>query len=86
MPAPLAKAVVEAIRRAALSNAAKRRVMQAASAKVSQREIRELIRTEMQTGAPKLGRASRRPDVANAPKRVVERRGSTSSYSKERPC
>jgi hypothetical protein len=77
MPAPLAKAVVEAIRRAALSNAAKRRVMQAASAKVSQREIRELIRTEMQTGAPKLGRASRRPDVANPPKRVVERRGST---------
>jgi len=79
MPAPLAKAVVEAIRRAALSNAAKRRVMQAASAKVSQKEIRELIRTEMQTGAPKLGRASRRPDVANPPKRVVERRGSTSS-------
>jgi hypothetical protein len=77
MPAPLAKAVVEAIRRAALSNAAKRRVMQAASAKVSQKEIRELIRTEMQTGAPKLGRASRRPDVANPPKRVVERRGST---------
>ena len=77
MPAPLAKAVVEAIRRAAISNAAKRRVMQAASAKVSQREIRELIRTEMQTGAPKLGRASRRPDVANPPKRVVERRGST---------
>lgn len=79
MPAPLAKAVVEAIRRAALSNAAKRRVMQAASAKVSQKEIRELIRTEMQTGAPKLGRASRRPDVANPPKRVVERRGSTGS-------
>lgn len=77
MPAPLAKAVVEAIRRAAISNAAKRRVMQAASAKVSQKEIRELIRTEMQTGAPKLGRASRRPDVANAPKRVVERRGSS---------
>ena len=79
MPAPLAKAVVEAIRRAALSNAAKRRVMQAASARISQKEIRELIRTEMQTGAPKLGRASRRPDVANAPKRVVERRGSTGS-------
>ncbi len=38
MPAPLSKAVLEAIRRAALSNAAKRRVMQAASAKVSQRE------------------------------------------------
>jgi hypothetical protein len=51
--------------------------MQAASAKVSQKEIRELIRTEMQTGAPKLGRASRRPDVANPPKRVVERRGSS---------
>jgi hypothetical protein len=79
MPAPLAKAVVEAIRRAALSNAAKRRVMQAASAKVSQKEIRELIRTEMQTGAPKLGRASRRPDVANPPKRVVESKGSTGS-------
>jgi hypothetical protein len=79
MPAPLAKAVVEAIRRAALSNAAKKRVMQAASAKVSQKEIRELIRTEMQTGAPQLGRASRRPDVANPPKRVVERKGSTGS-------
>ena len=70
-------AIVAAIARAAISNAAKKRVMQAAAKKVSEKEIRELIRTEMQTGAPKLGRASRRPDVANPPKRVVERRGST---------
>ena len=73
----LPAAIVAAIARAAISNAAKKRVMQAAAKKVSEKEIRELIRTEMQTGAPKLGRASRRPDVANPPKRVVERRGST---------
>lgn len=77
MPAPLAAAVVAAIARAAVSNAAKKRLMQAAAKKVTQKEIKELIRTEMKTGAPKLGRANRRPDVANAPKRVVERRGST---------
>lgn len=79
MPAPLAAAVVAAIARAAVSNAAKKRLMQAAAKKVTQKEIKELIRTEMKTGAPKLGRANRRPDVANAPKRVVERRGSTGS-------
>lgn len=77
MPAPLAAGVVAAIARAAVSNAAKKRLMQAAAKKVTQKEIRELIKTEMKTGAPKLGRAVRRPDVANAPKRVVERRGST---------
>jgi hypothetical protein len=77
MPAPLAAPVVAAIARAAVSNAAKKRLMQAAAKKVTQKEIKELIRTEMQTGAPKLGRAVRRPDVANAPKRVVERRGSS---------
>lgn len=75
----LPAAIVAAIARAAISNAAKKRVMQAAAKKVSEKEIRELIRTEMQTGAPKLGRASRRPDVANPPKRVVERRGQTGS-------
>lgn len=79
MPAPLAPAIVAAIARAAISNAAKKRLMQAAAKKVTQKEIRELIKTEMKTGAPKLGRANRRPDVANAPKRVVERRGSTGS-------
>ncbi len=79
MPAPLAPGVVAAIARAAISNAAKKRLMQAAAKKVTQKEIKELIRTEMKTGAPKLGRASRRPDVANPPKRVVERRGSTGS-------
>jgi hypothetical protein len=79
MPAPLAAAVVAAIARAAVSNAAKKRLMQAAAKKVTQKEIKELIRTEMKTGAPKLGRASRRPDVANPPKRVVENRGSTGS-------
>jgi len=79
MPAPLAAGVVAAIARAAVSNAAKKRLMQAAAKKVTQKEIKELIRTEMKTGAPKLGRANRRPDVANAPKRVVERRGSTGS-------
>lgn len=75
----LPAAIVAAIARAAISNAAKKRVMQAAAKKVSEKEIRELIRTEMQTGAPKLGRASRRPDVANPPKRVVERKGQTGS-------
>jgi len=79
MAAPLAKAILDAISRAAVSNAAKKRLMQAAAKKVTQKDIKELIRTEMQTGAPKLGRASRRPDVANPPKRVVERRGSTGS-------
>lgn len=79
MPAPLAAGVVAAIARAAISNAAKKRLMQAAAKKVTQKDIKSLIRTEMQTGAPRLGRASRRPDVANPPKRVVERRGSTGS-------
>jgi len=79
MPAPLAAAVVAAIARAAVSNAAKKRLMQAAAKKVTQKEIKELIRTEMKTGAPKLGRAVRRPDVANAPKRVVKREGQTGS-------
>ena len=79
MPAPLAAAVVAAIARAAISNAAKKRLMIAAAQKVTQKEIKELIRTEMKTGAPKLGRASRRPDVANPPKRVVSREGSTGS-------
>ena len=79
MAAPLAKAILDAISRAAVSNAAKKRLMQAAAKKVTQKDIKSLIRTEMQTGAPKLGRASRRPDVANPPKRVVERRGSTGS-------
>jgi len=79
MPAPLAAGVVAAIARAAISNAAKKRLMQAAAKKVTQKDIKSLIRTEMQTGAPQLGRASRRPDVANPPKRVVERRGSTGS-------
>jgi hypothetical protein len=51
--------------------------MQAAAKKVTQKEIKQLIQTEMRTGAPKLGRANRRPDVANPPKRVVERRGQT---------
>jgi hypothetical protein len=79
MAAPLAKAILDAISRAAVSNAAKKRLMQAAAKKVTQKDIKSLIRTEMQTGAPQLGRASRRPDVANPPKRVVERRGSTGS-------
>lgn len=79
MPAPLAAAVVAAIARAAVSNAAKKRLMQAAAKKVTEKEIKSLIKTEMKTGAPKLGRANRRPDVANPPKRVVENRGSTGS-------
>jgi len=81
MPAPLAAAVVAAIARAAVSNAAKKRLMQAAAKKVSEKEIKALIRTEMQTGAPKLGRANRRPDVANAPKRVVKREGQTGAVA-----
>lgn len=69
--------VIAAIARAAISNAAKKRIMQAAATKITQKEIKELIKTEMKTGAPKLGRASRRPDVANPPKRVVSSQGST---------
>jgi hypothetical protein len=53
--------------------------MQAAAKKVSEKDIKSLIRTEMKTGAPKLGRANRRPDVANPPKRVVSREGQTGS-------
>jgi hypothetical protein len=79
MPAPLAPAIVAAIARAAVSNAAKKRLMQAAAKKVSEKDIKSLIRTEMKTGAPKLGRANRRPDVANPPKRVVSREGQTGS-------
>jgi hypothetical protein len=79
MPAPLAAAVVAAIARAAISNAAKKRLMQAAAKKVTEKEIKALIKTEMRTGAPKLGRASRRPDVANPPKRVVSSQGQTGS-------
>jgi hypothetical protein len=76
---PAISSVIKAIQRAAISNEAKKRLMQSASKKITQKDIKELIRTEMQTGAPKLGRAVRRPDVANAPKRVVERRGQTGS-------
>lgn len=79
MPAPLAAAVVAAIARAAISNAAKKRLLQAAATKITQKEIKELIKTEMKTGAPKLGRANRRPDVANPPKRVVSSQGQTGS-------
>ena len=79
MPAPLAGAVVAAIARAAVSNAAKKRLMQAAAKKITEKEIKALIKTEMKTGAPKLGRANRRPDVANPPKRVVSSQGQTGS-------
>ena len=78
MAAPLAAAVVAAIARAAISNAAKKRLMQAAAKKITEKEVKALIKTEMRTGAPKLGRAVRRPDVANAPKRVVKREGTGS--------
>lgn len=53
--------------------------MQAAAKKVTEKEIKALIKTEMKTGAPKLGRANRRPDVANPPKRVVSSQGQTGS-------
>jgi hypothetical protein len=79
MPAPLAPAIVAAIARAAVSNAARKRLMQAAAKKVTEKEIKALIKTEMKTGAPKLGRANRRPDVANPPKRVVSSQGQTGS-------
>jgi hypothetical protein len=81
MPAPIAAAVIAAIARAAVSNAAKKRLMQAAAKKVTQKDIKQLIQTEMRTGAPKLGRANRRPDVANPPKRVVSRQGQTGSVA-----
>jgi hypothetical protein len=74
---PNVSSIIKAIQKAAVSNEAKKRLIQAANKKVTQKDIKELIRTEMRTGAPKLGRAVRRPDVANAPKRVVERRGQT---------
>jgi len=74
---PNVSSIIKAIQKAAVSNEAKKRLIQAANKKVTQKDIKELIRTEMRTGTPKLGRANRRPDVANAPKRVVERRGQT---------
>ena len=74
---PNVSKLIQAIQKAVISNESKKRLMQAAAKKVTEKDIKALIRTEMPTGAPKLGRAVRRPDVANAPKRVVERRGST---------
>lgn len=74
---PNVSKLIQAIQKAVISNESKKRLMQAAAKKVSEKDIKALIRTEMQTGAPKLGRVVRRPDVANAPKRVVERTGST---------
>lgn len=74
---PNVSSIIKAIQKAAVSNEAKKRLIQAANKKVTKKDVKELIRTEMRTGAPKLGRAVRRPDVANAPKRVVERRGQT---------
>lgn len=79
MPAPLAAAVVAAIARAAVSNAAKKRLMQAAAKKVTEKDIKALIRTEMKTGGMDLGRANRIPGPKNPPKRVVENKGSTGS-------
>jgi hypothetical protein len=78
MPAPLAAAVVAAIARAAVSNAAKKRLMQAAAKKVSEKDIKSLIRTEMKTGAMDLGKANRIPGPKNPPKRVVSRQGTGS--------
>jgi hypothetical protein len=78
MPAPLAAAVVAAIARAAVSNAAKKRLMQAAAKKVSEKDIKSLIRTEMKTGGLDLGKANRIPGPKNPPKRVVSRQGTGS--------
>jgi hypothetical protein len=78
MPAPLAAAVVAAIARAAVSNAAKKRLMQAAAKKVSEKDIKSLIRTEMKTGGMDLGRANRIPGPSNPPKRLVSRQGTGS--------
>jgi len=78
MPAPLAAAVVAAIARAAVSNAAKKRLMQAAAKKVSEKDIKSLIRTEMKTGGLDLGKANRIPGPKNPPKRIVSRQGTGS--------
>jgi hypothetical protein len=78
MPAPLAAGVVAAIAHAAVSNAAKKRLMQAAAKKVTQKDIKSLIRTEMKTGAMDLGKANRIPGPKNPPKRVVSRQGTGS--------
>jgi hypothetical protein len=85
MPAPLAAAVVAAIARAAVSNAAKKRLMQAAAKKVSEKDIKALIRTEMKTGGMDLGRANRIPGPSNPPKRLVENRTGSGVKSGAKP-
>jgi hypothetical protein len=85
MPAPLAAAVVAAIARAAVSNAAKKRLMQAAAKKVSEKDIKSLIRTEMKTGGLDLGKANRIPGPKNPPKRLVENRTGSGVKSGAKP-
>jgi hypothetical protein len=79
MPAPLAAAVVAAIARAAVSNAAKKRLMIAAAQKVTQKEIKALIREEMKNPAP--ARA-----ISKKPLKVVERQGTGGTTAKVDPA
>jgi hypothetical protein len=79
MPAPLAAAVVAAIARAAVSNAAKKRLMIAAAKKVSEKEIKALIREEMKNPAP--ARA-----ISKKPLKVVSRQGTGGTTAKTDPA
>lgn len=79
MPAPLAAAVVAAIARAAISNAAKKRLMQAAAAKITQKEIKALIRAEMKNPAPVR-------QISKKPLKVVSRQGTGGVTAKTDPA
>lgn len=71
--------VVAAIARAAISNAAKKRIMQAAATKITQKEIKALIREEMKNPAPMR-------QMSKKPLKVVERRGTGGTNAKTDPA
>ena len=71
--------VVAAIARAAISNAAKKRIMQAAATKITQKEIKALIREEMKNPAPVR-------QMSKKPLKVVSRQGTGGTNAKTDPA
>lgn len=75
----LPAAILAAIARAAISNAAKKRIIQEAGKKVTQKEIKALIREEMKNPAPVR-------QMSKKPLKVVERRGTGGTNAKTDPA
>lgn len=82
---PNVSSIVKAIQKAVVSNEAKKRLLKAAAKPITQKEIKQLIRTEMRTGALNLGRANRVPGPKNPPKRLVENRTGSGVKSGAKP-